>query len=64
MAAPHRHEGAGRCSRGSGLRGDLTLVWFDRLTSREDGVVERSRVSIQLLLKEQKPRLALTLTPA
>jgi len=39
-------------------------VWFDRLTSREDGVVERSRVSIQLLLKEQKPRLALTLTPA
>ena len=32
----------------------LTLVWFDRLTSREDGVVERSRVSIQLLLKEQK----------
>ena len=37
-------------------------MWFDRLTSREDGVVERSRVSIQLLLKEQKPRLALTLT--
>ena len=61
MAAPHRHEGAGRCSRGASLHGSLTLVWFDRLTSREDGVVERSRVSIQLPLKEQKPRLTLTL---
>ena len=48
-------------SRSGSPRG-LTLVWFDRLTSREDGVVERSRVSIQLPLKEQKPRLALTLT--
>ncbi len=48
-------------SRSGSPRG-LTPVWFDRLTSREDGVVERSRVSIQLLLKEQKPRLALTLT--
>ncbi|MBC7760773.1 MAG: hypothetical protein H7201_03040 [Candidatus Saccharibacteria bacterium] len=48
-------------SRSGSPRG-LTLVWFDRLTSREDGIVERSRVSIQLLLKEQKPRLALTLT--
>ena len=48
-------------SRSESPRG-VTLVWFDRLTSREDGIVERSRVSIQLLLKEQKPRLALTLT--
>ena len=62
MAAQHRHEGAEECSRGASLHGGLTLVWFDRLTSCQDGVVEHSRVSIQLLLKEQKPRLTLTLT--
>ncbi len=61
MAAPHRHDGAGRCSRGASLHGSLTLAWFDRLTRCQDGVVEHSRVSIQLLLKEQKPRLTLTL---